>query len=91
MAATSIFFIGIIASKARFASSPPAASASADLEREGLFVRELRAAVRPRHGPPRTVKHTVSTANGSLSRRPGDPRLTPNQPPYASFAALSSR
>jgi len=27
MAATSIFFIGIIASKARFASPPPAASA----------------------------------------------------------------
>jgi len=28
MVATSIFFIGIIASKARFASPPPAASAS---------------------------------------------------------------
>src|SRR5438128_10115582 len=28
MVATSIFFIGIIASKARFASAPPAASAS---------------------------------------------------------------
>jgi hypothetical protein len=28
MVATSIFFIGIIAAKARFASSPPAASAS---------------------------------------------------------------
>jgi hypothetical protein len=28
IAATSIFFIGIIASKARFASAPPAASAS---------------------------------------------------------------
>jgi hypothetical protein len=45
MAATSIFFIGIIASNARFASSPPAASAS--ISARGVICHDRPAVLAP--------------------------------------------